>query len=135
LGTGTKREFEPERGKALQTAGGEPAKDAAEAGALPADRRRAHRYTLELGLEFKARSRNRGLWIGHGEIRNISHEGLLFTTNSSLPFASSIELSIHWPVMVEDCRLDLQVTGTVLGTFPRGTVVLIGKARFRRKFL
>jgi hypothetical protein len=100
--------------------------------AAPGDRRTARRYPLQLSVEYKARSRNRGLWIGQGETRNISDKALLLTTNAALPVASAVELAIHWPVASGDCRLDLTITGTVLGSFARGTVVLVGKARFKR---
>ena len=100
---------------------------------LAPERRRARRYPLQLSVEYKAHSGNRGLWIGHGETRNISNEGLLFTATSDLPFASTIELSIRWPAKDDDSRpLVLQVTGAVLGSYGRGIVVLIGRAKFQR---
>ena len=100
---------------------------------LSTDRRRARRYPLELSLEYKAHSGSRGLWIGHGKTCNISNEGVLFTAASALPFASTVELSIRWPARDGDTEpLVLQVTGAVLGSYDRGVVVLIGRARFQR---
>jgi hypothetical protein len=126
----------PHENDAGVTRNGAPARRPRASLDVSSERRRARRYPLQLSVEYKAHSGSHGLWIGHGETCDISNEGLLFTATSAvpLPFASTIELSIRWPAQDDDTRpLALQVTGAVLGSYPRGIVVLIGRAKFQRQ--
>jgi hypothetical protein len=92
------------------------------------DRRRATRYRLDLVLEYKAQSRDGGLWIGQGTTHDISNKALRFDGSTQLPAGSTVEVLIRWPIDQEELRpLQLKIEGSVLSSESRGIVVLIGR--------
>ena len=79
------------------------------------DRRDDRRYPIELALRYKVVARNRNLLEGAGLTVNMSSGGVLFRGVQGLPAGSFVELSINWPVLLEDrLPLTLLVVGRIV---------------------
>ena len=73
---------------------------------------------------------------GSGTTLNISSRGILFTTAEKLPVGSRVDLSINWPVCLEDtCPLQLVVTGHVVRAESKQAVVRIDHYEFKTRGL
>jgi hypothetical protein len=79
------------------------------------DRRDDRRYPLEMELRYKVIARSRAPLTGVGRTLNMSSGGVLFGGDQSLPTGAFVELSIRWPVLLQDtCPLTLMVVGRVV---------------------
>ena len=79
------------------------------------DRRDDRRYPIELELRYKVIARSRMQLSGAGRTMNMSSGGILFGCDQNLPAGAFVELSIHWPVLLQDtCPLTLLVVGRVV---------------------
>src|SRR6185369_6443106 len=79
------------------------------------DRRDDRRYPIELELRYKVIARSRMQLNGGGKTLNMSSGGVLFGGDQSLPAGAFVELSIHWPVLLQDtCPLTLLIVGRVV---------------------
>jgi hypothetical protein len=79
------------------------------------DRRDDRRYPIELQLRYKVLARNRPQLLGSGRTVNISSGGLLFGGDQNLPLDTFVELSIYWPVLLQNtCPLTLLMVGRVV---------------------
>jgi hypothetical protein len=79
------------------------------------DRRDDRRYNIELDLRYKVMARTRIQLSGSGRTLNISSGGVLFSCDQSLPLGAFVELSIHWPVLLQNTRpLTLLIAGRVV---------------------
>ena len=80
------------------------------------ERRGSRRYPIMLDLAFKLRC-GRRIERGSGKTRELSSRGVLIKTDAKLPAGAHIELSIAWPIVLnEDAGLNLYVTGQVVRT-------------------
>jgi hypothetical protein len=101
---------------------------------LPAEiaeeRRKRRRYTLTLPLHFKAfRRKNILVNAGAGAVINISRSGIAFTTQEFLPNGRRIELSIAWPILLDDTTpMKLVAEGRVVRS--DGHVVAVELSRY-----
>jgi len=78
------------------------------------DRRDNRRFPIELELRYKVVARRVQL-NGAGRTRNMSSGGVLFDGDQSLPAGCFVELSIHWPVLLQaTCPLTLLIVGRVV---------------------
>jgi len=79
------------------------------------DRRDDRRYPIEMDLRYKVIARGRTPVHGTGRTTNISSGGVLFDGDQSLPAGSFVELSINWPVLLQNtCPLNLLIMGRVV---------------------
>ena len=69
---------------------------------------------------------------GSGRTMNISSNGLAFTTDETFNIGAYIELSICWPVLLNDnCLLKLAVQGSVVRSNGQFTAVSLHRHEFR----
>jgi hypothetical protein len=79
------------------------------------DRRDDRRYPIELELQYKILARSRTHLQGGGRTLNMSSGGILFGGDQNLPAGAFVELSIHWPVLLQNtCPLTLLIVGRVV---------------------
>ena len=80
------------------------------------DRRDDRRYPIELEMRYKVVARNRAQLHGTGRTMNMSSGGVLFDGDQSLPAGTFVELSINWPVLLQEARrpLTLMILGRVV---------------------
>ena len=77
-------------------------KPAVECDAIGGDRRQDRRYHLQMELKWKLLRRRRVLDTGIGQTIDISSGGILFDAGRPLPEGLDVELSISWPVLLND---------------------------------
>ena len=95
------------------------------------DRRDDRRYPIELELRYKVVARNRTPLEGEGRTMNMSSGGVLFGGAHSLPAGASIELSINWPVLLQNTRpLTLLIIGRVVRSEDNRIAVKMNKYEF-----
>jgi hypothetical protein len=69
---------------------------------------------------------------GIGRTINISSSGVWFTTENLLTSGMPIELSMTWPVLLNDvCPMKLMIYGCVIRSNDRGAAVAIERYEFR----
>lgn len=95
------------------------------------ERRAAKRFPLEQEVRFKLFNRG-GLDIGLGKTVNMSSRGLLIRTDHPLAPGDRLEVSVSWPVRLNnECPLKLVATGRVVRTQPGQAAILIERYEFR----
>jgi hypothetical protein len=79
------------------------------------DRRDDRRYPIALELHYKVIARSRIQLNGGGRTLNMSSGGVLFGGDQKLPAGAFVELSIHWPVLLQNtCPLTLLIVGRIV---------------------
>jgi len=79
------------------------------------DRREDRRYPIELELQYKVLARSRTHLRGSGRTLNMSSGGVLFDVDQNVPAGAFVELSIRWPVLLQNTSpLTLLVVGRVV---------------------
>ena len=95
------------------------------------DRRADRRYAFEMPLHFLSQS-GRLSFSGSGFTKDLGRKGILFVSDDPPPANANVELQIEWPFLLQNvCPLELRVTGRVLRTDRRGTVVRFNSYEFR----
>jgi hypothetical protein len=90
-------------------------KPAADSDAIGGDRRQDRRYHLQLDLKWKLIRRRRVLDTGTGQTVDISSGGILFDAGRLLPEGLNVELSISWPVLLQNVApMQLVATGKIV---------------------
>jgi PilZ domain len=69
---------------------------------LPSDRRNSDRFPIERDVRFRVLNKRGGEETGDGKTLNISSSGVLFTSEHILLPGRRLELSISWPVALND---------------------------------
>ena len=69
---------------------------------LPSDRRHSDRFPIEREVRFRVLNKRGGEETGDGKTLNISSSGVLFTSEQMLLPGRRLELSISWPVQLND---------------------------------
>ena len=69
---------------------------------LPTDRRHSDRFPIERDVRFRVLNKRGGEETGDGKTLNISSSGVLFTSEQMLLPGRRLELSISWPVQLND---------------------------------
>jgi hypothetical protein len=96
------------------------------------DRRSRRRYDLGLDLHYKLIEHYRVARAGNGKTVDLSSSGILFSTVDSLKPGSFVELSIHWPVLLnQSCPLKLVVNGRVIRSESGLTAMRLDRYEFR----
>jgi len=69
---------------------------------LPSDRRQSDRFAIERDVRFRVLNKRSGEETGEGKTLNISSSGVSFTSQNMLLPGRRVELSISWPVQLND---------------------------------
>ena len=95
------------------------------------DRRTDRRYEIELELRYKLIARGQPGLQGTGKTYNISSGGLLFETDQRLPTGAFVEVSINWPILLQDtCPLTLMMVGKVVRSDVKGAALRVTRYEF-----
>src|SRR5215472_9543748 len=97
----------------------------------PNDRRNKQRFPLQRELRYKLVDPGISAVGGSGHSIDISSSGLAFTTDRVLPADATVEVSMSWPVTLEDtCLLRLVVRGRVVRSEGSAAACTIDKFEF-----
>ena len=69
---------------------------------LQSDRRHSDRFPIEREVRFRVLNKRGGEETGDGKTLNISSSGVLFTSEQMLLPGRRLELSISWPIQLND---------------------------------
>src|ERR1051326_8201453 len=98
------------------------------------DRRDDRRYPIELEMRYRLLSRNRAPIHGAGRTVNISSGGVLFGGDQNLPAGAFVELSINWPVMLQQtCPLTLVIKGRIVRSDENIVAVKMNRYEFHTR--
>ena len=79
------------------------------------DRRHSDRFPIEREVRYKLLNKRTGEESGDGKTVNISSTGILFTSQHVLLPGRRLEVSINWPVQLNNkCALKLVARGRVV---------------------
>ena len=96
------------------------------------ERRSKYRFEIQREIRYKVTSDGAPPAAGIGRTLNIGSGGVAFAAEHALKPGSFVELSIHWPVLLDDsCPMRLIVFGRVLRAQNRTAVCSIDKYEFR----
>ena len=96
------------------------------------DRRKRARFPLERELRYKLLEDNATVCAGVGRTIDISSNGVSFLGEHGLAPGAFVELSIGWPVLLNDeCPMRLIVFGRVIRSTGFTTACSIDKYEFR----
>jgi hypothetical protein len=99
---------------------------------LAADRRKKARFPLNRELRYKVLDGDTIVEFGVGTTLDMASGGMAFMTEHQLPVGSFIELSISWPVLLENsCPMRLIVFGRVVRSAGRQTACTVDKYEYR----
>jgi len=90
------------------------------------------RFPIEHDVRYKMLYSQRIAETGSGRTMNISSGGIWFSTQTMLASGMPIELSLTWPVLLNDsCPMKLMIYGCVVRSNDRGAAVAIERYEFR----
>jgi PilZ domain len=96
--------------------------------------RRSMRFPIRCKLQFKMSNGRSAIFVGTGVTLNMSRSGVLFESDRDSPVGGRIELSIDWPVQLdENCLLKLVEQGRVVRHENRRFAVKIERYEFKRQ--
>lgn len=96
------------------------------------NRRDHRRYNLQLELRWKLIKGKHTLDAGSGRTIDVSRGGVLFESGCRLPVGLPVELTINWPIALENVRpLQLVVLGPVVRSGHNRTAVQTLRFAFR----
>jgi c-di-GMP-binding flagellar brake protein YcgR len=96
------------------------------------ERRNKRRFQIEQEVRYKMLYGQRIAETGTGRTINISSGGVSFTTENVLTMGMPVELSMNWPVLLNDsCPMKLMIYGCVVRAQDGGAVVAIERYEFR----
>src|SRR6476660_9384014 len=96
------------------------------------ERRRKRRYPLALNVRWKLIPVRSVAETGTGTTIDLSSGGILFRPCKELPEGHQLEMSISWPVLLDNFpALQLAVSGVVIRTTENGSAVRILNHEFR----
>jgi hypothetical protein len=96
------------------------------------ERRQKRRFQIEQEVRYKMLYGQRIAETGSGKTLNISSSGVWFTTENMLTIGMPVELSMNWPVLLnETCPMKLMIYGCVVRSNERGAAVAIERYEFR----
>jgi hypothetical protein len=100
--------------------------------AIGGERRKDHRYHLQLELKWKLIRRRRLLDTGTGRTINVSSGGVRFDAGRHLPEGLNVELSIAWPVLLRNvAQMQLVATGKIVRCEGREVAIQTTQHEFR----
>jgi hypothetical protein len=96
------------------------------------ERRTKRRFAIDQEVRYKMLYGQRIAETGVGRTLNISSGGVWFTTENMLTSGMPIELSMNWPVLLNDsCPMKLMIYGCVIRSNEKGAAVAIERYEFR----
>lgn len=96
------------------------------------ERRGKRRFQIEQEVRYKMLYGQRIAETGNGKTVNISSGGIWFSTESMLTTGMPVEVSMTWPVLLNDnCPMKLMIYGCVVRSNERGAAVAIERYEFR----
>ena len=96
------------------------------------DRRTKRRFEIEQEVRYKMLYGQRIAETGVGRTMNISSGGVWFSTENMLTTGMPVELSMNWPVLLNDsCPMKLMIYGCVVRSNEQGAAVVIERYEFR----
>ena len=96
------------------------------------DRRTKRRFAIERELRFKVLDSQRIATTGIGQTVDISSGGVAFETVTKLDPGLLVEISISWPVLLDEtCLMRLVVLGRVVRTRRQVVACTVDKYEFR----
>lgn len=101
---------------------------------ISGDRRSRRRYPINLQLMYKVIRRYHVAQTGSGRTLDLSGNGISFETEEPIEPGSTVELSITWPVRLnQTCLLKLNVIGKVARSGPGWAALRMQSYEFRTK--
>jgi hypothetical protein len=96
------------------------------------ERRTKRRFQIEQEVRYKMLYGQRIAETGTGKSLNISSSGVWFTTENMLTIGMPVELSMNWPVLLNDsCPMKLMIYGCIVRSNEKGAAVAIERYEFR----
>jgi c-di-GMP-binding flagellar brake protein YcgR len=96
------------------------------------ERRNKRRFHIEQEVKYKMLYGQRIAETGTGKTTDISSGGVWFSTQNILTAGMPVELSMTWPVLLNDsCPMKLMIYGCVVRSNERGAAVAIERYEFR----
>jgi hypothetical protein len=96
------------------------------------ERRQKRRFQIGQEVRYKMLYGQRIAETGVGHTFNISSSGVWFTTENMLTSGMPVELSLSWPVLLNDsCPMKLMIYGCVVRSNDKGAAVAIERYEFR----
>jgi c-di-GMP-binding flagellar brake protein YcgR len=96
------------------------------------ERRTKRRFKIDQEVKYKMLYGQRIAETGAGRTLNISSGGVWFSTENMLTSGMPVELSLSWPVLLNDsCPMKLMIFGCVVRSNERGAAVAIERYEFR----
>jgi hypothetical protein len=96
------------------------------------DRRCKRRYPIELPVQYKIMKNYLVMGTGTGTSLDLSSGGVAFSTGTPLKVGSYLELSISWPVLLnQSCPLKLVASGRVVRSDHQRTAISLDRYEFR----
>jgi len=96
------------------------------------ERRIKRRFRIAEDVRYKMLYGQRLAESGSGKTMNISSGGLCFTTEAMLASGMPIEISMTWPVLLNDsCPMKLMIYGCVVRSNDKSAAVAIERYEFR----
>src|SRR5690349_9043545 len=96
------------------------------------DRRNKRRYPIELPVQYKIMKNYLVMGTGSGNSLDLSSGGIAFTSTAPLKIGSYLELSVSWPVMLnQSCPLKLVASGRVVRSDQTCTAISLDRYEFR----
>jgi len=96
------------------------------------ERRAKRRFQIDQEVKYKMLYGQRIAETGTGRTVNISSGGVWFSTENMLTSGMPVELSLSWPVLLNDsCPMKLMIYGCVVRSNERGAAVAIERYEFR----
>ena len=96
------------------------------------ERRTKRRFEIDQEVRYKMLYGQRIAETGVGRTMNISSGGVWFSTENMLTSGMPVELSMSWPVLLNDsCPMKLMIYGCVIRSNEKGAAVAIERYEFR----
>lgn len=95
------------------------------------DRRRSRRYPIVLELRYRVTRGKRLVDMGSGQTRDMSSDGVAFTTGQLLPVGMVAELWVEWPYYLNGYPMRLVLTGRIVRASHTEAAVRTLKHEFR----
>jgi hypothetical protein len=96
------------------------------------ERRIKRRFRIDQEVRYKMLYGQRIAETGVGRTLNISSGGVWFSTENMLTSGMPVELSMNWPVLLNDsCPMKLMIYGCVICSNEKGAAVAIERYEFR----
>jgi hypothetical protein len=96
------------------------------------ERRSKHRFDMQREMRYKITGDGMPSAAGTGQTINMCSGGVAFAAEHKIQAGSFVELSINWPVLLDDrCPMRLIVFGRVLRVSGQKAVCSIDKYEFR----